>query len=209
MAEVSSGAEWTDAELAALRASCETRGTWEEVARSMPGRSAGAVKRRAAASGFALVRGAGASRARWTAADNRAMRENYERRGPHWDGWADLLSGPRTPKQIAEHARYMGLFVARRTGCGRTWTADEDATLARLYKEHGTRWAGWARALPDRSSSAIQARAGILGLRAGRAWTDEQDAQLAALARGLGKLWKRRPVDVAERMQIALENEGK
>ena len=210
MAEVSSGtaagAKWTPESDEMLAEACRSCTTWDAVAaRVVDGRTVTACMKRAQRLGWGLGH---ARTTPWTADEDEAIRAQYPEHGSGWPGWAATLPG-RRPTQIAMRAKE--LSVRNDGGCvsGRSWLPGEDETLARLYKEHGPQWSGWARALPGRSHAAIQARAGKLGLARRRAWRDEQDAQLAALARGLGKMWKRRPVDVAERMQIALENERK
>lgn len=98
--------------------------------------------------------------ARFTAAEDAALRRLFPEHGADWDGWADALPG-RSVDSIRNRAGRIGVRKAvRKDG----WTAEEDAELRRWYPSKGPRWAGWAAVLHGRSGRAIVLRAFRLGI---------------------------------------------
>eukprot|EP00182_Erythrolobus_australicus_P003999 CAMPEP_0185839512 /NCGR_PEP_ID=MMETSP1353-20130828/14686_1 /TAXON_ID=1077150 /ORGANISM="Erythrolobus australicus, Strain CCMP3124" /LENGTH=192 /DNA_ID=CAMNT_0028538691 /DNA_START=86 /DNA_END=661 /DNA_ORIENTATION=+ len=90
------------------------------------------------------------------------------------------------------------------------WTAEEDARLFALVKEHGVKkWTYLSRVHFESARSPLQLRCRYMDiLRPGRsqsAWSAEEDAQLLALYLELGPKWKA----ISQQMPGRVENDAK
>jgi hypothetical protein len=110
----------------------------------------------------------------WTQDELLVLRRLWKDHGP--SEIARLI--PRHPAHsVRNKARALGLgHGGGRRGKGKTWTADEDATVREFFGAEGA--VGVARRLPGRSASAVSNHARRLGLESEhfRRWTPEEDA---------------------------------
>ena len=130
---------------------------WDEGA--IPGRTAKAARQRAQRLGLSY------SSPKWGSKEVEAVRNYYPLHGPDWDGWDELIPD-RTRHAIQMCASRIGVKVGQDVppASGMPWSADELATLVRLYPEHGGAWDGWRKAIPGRSRSAIASMAKKAGV---------------------------------------------
>lgn len=82
-------------------------------------------------------------------------------------------------------------------GTYKHWTPEEDAILEEHWEEHGVKWDGWKKLLPDRSPTKIRNRAAALGIRASTraTWSEKDDDLLRKFVpeKGLDPVfWKKK-----------------
>ena len=132
---------------------------WDGWGELLPGRSLEAISFRASRIGATR-------RPRWTAGEDRALRELAASGA---DDWASRLEG-RSPEACLARAKALGI-VPKRSRAPR-WTPEETRTLLVLSLVHGQSWEGWAEALPGRNPSARRNR---LARVASTGWSVEED----------------------------------
>ncbi len=127
---------WEARETAALLAQYPPhRPDGDGLAEALPGRTRDAICVKARRMGVHR-RGCGG---RWAGWEDVEVCEHFPERGPHWDGWAEVLP-TRTRRSIENRARTLGLRhdpVGRPRCDGRTggWSAAEDACLLRALAD--------------------------------------------------------------------------
>jgi hypothetical protein len=93
-------------------------------------------------------------KARWNATEDEILLQAVKQNGAcNWNSIALSLTG-RTGKQCRERwlSKLSPAFTAD------PWTAEEDATLINLQREHGNQWVMIRASLPRRSTVAIKNR---------------------------------------------------
>ena len=127
---------WDARETATLLALYPPHGPdWDGWAEALPGRTRDAICVKARRMGVHR-RGCGG---RWAGWEDVEVCEHFPERGPHWDGWAEVLP-TRTRRSIENRARTLGVRhdpVGRPRCDGRTggWSAAEDTLLLRALAD--------------------------------------------------------------------------
>lgn len=110
----------------------------------------------------------GSKLVRWTTAERQILATHYAELGAH--GFGSLLP-LRAPNAIRQQARLAGLKAPRKAA-SRNWSKAELEILQRVLPDQGI--AAAARALPNRSVTAIVHRAYLLGMSSASRWTSRE-----------------------------------
>ena len=153
---------WTDEEDATLIKLRKEGRRWVEIARQLPGRSNKAVRYRCIALGQLKQ-------------EEKAQAKDEERQRcchmckatvtPRWRKVAghDTCNACALKHKSKQDKEKAGAKQVKPRGVWtRKWTDEEDATLLKLHKKHGNRWAEIARQLPGRTEKQVRYRCNAL-----------------------------------------------
>lgn len=149
--------------------------------------------------------------ARWTKAQDEALKLHFPLHGAKWEGWQALLPD-RTAKAISVRAHTLGVrlrpevhaqitknaWKKRRAG---RWTRDEEAIIADYFPRHRIDWEGWDELLPNRTKESIRAHAYAMGIvyrgNITRIFTNAEKARLLKTVLQLSDAINATPYEVA------------
>lgn len=173
------GRAWTPAEDDVLRsavaASAPNLPAWPTVAAELVDRDARACRQR-----WTRTLAPHLARGRWSPSEARAAADLSRTLGNDYAGIAVALPTARTGAQVRERILESGRS-------GRSWTAEEDAALARAVERHGRRWVRVAEGVEGRSDAQCLERWSLTvdpNLRKGK-WDVEEDGRLGEAVREL------------------------
>lgn len=149
--------------------------------------------------------------ARWTKAEDEALKLHFPLHGAKWEGWQALLPD-RTAKAISVRAHTLGVRLlpeihalkmketAKKRRAGK-WTRDEETILAQYFPRHPIDWDGWDELMPNRSRSSIRTHAYAMGLtyrgNVVRIFSEAEKKRLLKTVLQLSDALKATPYDVA------------
>lgn len=149
--------------------------------------------------------------ARWTKAEDEALKLHFPLHGAKWEGWQALLPD-RTAKAISVRAHTLGVRLlpeihalkmketAKKRRAGK-WTRDEEAIIADYFPRHRIDWEGWADLLPNRTRESIRAHAYAMGIvyrgNITRIFTNTEKARLLKTVLQLSDAINATPYEVA------------
>lgn len=128
----------------------------------------------------------GKSSSVWSTEEDAELARLQEIHGNRWALVAAELPG-KTGQQCAQRWRHKVNPAIKKE----KWTAEEDAQLAKLYEQHGQRWAEIARHLEGRTDQQCMGRwrRHLDPSVKKDAWTDPEDKKLMSLHDSLGPRW--------------------
>mmetsp|Transcript_10783 Transcript_10783/g.44897 ORF Transcript_10783/g.44897 Transcript_10783/m.44897 type:complete len:315 (+) Transcript_10783:314-1258(+) len=128
----------------------------------------------------------GKSSSVWSPEEDAELARLQEIHGNRWALVAAELPG-KTGQQCAQRWRHKVNPAIKKE----KWTPEEDAQLAKLYEQHGQRWAEIARHLEGRTDQQCMGRwrRHLDPSVKKDAWTDPEDKKLMSLHESLGPRW--------------------
>mmetsp|Transcript_3800 Transcript_3800/g.15390 ORF Transcript_3800/g.15390 Transcript_3800/m.15390 type:complete len:315 (+) Transcript_3800:304-1248(+) len=128
----------------------------------------------------------GKSSSVWSPEEDAELARLQEIHGNRWALVAAELPG-KTGQQCAQRWRHKVNPAIKKE----KWTPEEDAQLAKLYEQHGQRWAEIARHLEGRTDQQCMGRwrRHLDPSVKKDAWTDPEDKKLMSLHDSLGPRW--------------------
>jgi len=125
---------------------------WDEIATSLPGRSATDCKQRHE---FLLNPSIVKGRGSWTEAEDKRLAELVNLYGPK--KWSTAIA-PHLPGRLGKQCRERWHNKLNPQLRGGKWTDEETELLFKLHKQHGNKWTTISKELPGRSDNDVKNR---------------------------------------------------